>query len=288
MGGGIAGLTTAWLLKQAGKRVAVLEMHRLLTGQTGQTTAHLTELLDTPYPTLRSDFGEKGARMAADVQPRRHRADRRAGGGAAASTAASSACPAYRYAETERELRELEQEASAAPAGGPAVRAHEGGAAALPGEAGAARGGPGAVPPARVPAGARRARRGRRQPPLRGDAGGGACRTARPAACVTDRRAPSSATDVVEATTTPLNRVFLHTKLYRVPHLRGGRRRSRRRWRRALYYDSQEPYHYIRPQRVDGVDYAHRRRRGPQGGHRGGHADALRRAGGVHAARASP
>src|SRR5688572_32899558 len=65
VGGGIAGLTTAWLLKRAGKRVAVLEMNRLLTGQTGQTTAHLTELLDTPYYTLISDFGEKGARMAA-------------------------------------------------------------------------------------------------------------------------------------------------------------------------------------------------------------------------------
>ena len=65
IGGGMAGLTTAWLLKRAGKRVAVLEMHRILSGQTGQTTAHLTELLDTPYATLRRDFGEKGARLAA-------------------------------------------------------------------------------------------------------------------------------------------------------------------------------------------------------------------------------
>src|SRR5687768_13423150 len=65
IGGGIAGLTTAWLLKRAGKRVAVLELHRILSGQTGQTTAHLTELLDTPYSTLRQDFGEKGARLAA-------------------------------------------------------------------------------------------------------------------------------------------------------------------------------------------------------------------------------
>ena len=65
VGGGIAGLTTAWLLKRAGKRVVVLEMNPLLTGQTGQTTAHLTELLDTPYTTLFQDFGERGARMAA-------------------------------------------------------------------------------------------------------------------------------------------------------------------------------------------------------------------------------
>ena len=34
IGGGIAGLTTAWLLKQEGKRVAVLEMHRLISMDT--------------------------------------------------------------------------------------------------------------------------------------------------------------------------------------------------------------------------------------------------------------
>src|SRR5687768_9086451 len=65
VGGGIAGLTTAWLLSRAGKKVVVLEMNRLLTGQTGQTTAHLTELLDTPYSQLRSHFGDKGAQLAA-------------------------------------------------------------------------------------------------------------------------------------------------------------------------------------------------------------------------------
>ena len=49
VGAGIAGLTLALLLKRAGKRVCVLEMHGVGTGQTGQTTSHLTELLDSRY-----------------------------------------------------------------------------------------------------------------------------------------------------------------------------------------------------------------------------------------------
>jgi NAD(P)H-nitrite reductase large subunit len=101
IGGGIAGLTTAYLLKQEGKKVAVVEMHRLLTGQTGQTTAHLTELLDTPYATLASDFGEKGARMAAEST----RAAIEQIAGLVERLRISCGfqrLPAYRYAETER------------------------------------------------------------------------------------------------------------------------------------------------------------------------------------------
>ncbi|HZH77097.1 MAG TPA: FAD-binding oxidoreductase, partial [Archangium sp.] len=105
IGGGIAGLTTAWLLKQEGKRVAVVEMHRLLTGQTGQTTAHLTELLDTPYATLSSDFGEKGARMAAESS--RAAIEKIAGLVEWLNISCGfQRVPAYRYAETDREARD--------------------------------------------------------------------------------------------------------------------------------------------------------------------------------------
>jgi glycine/D-amino acid oxidase-like deaminating enzyme len=68
VGAGIAGLTAALLLKRAGRRVAVVEMARVATGQTGQTTAHLTELLDAGYKTLASDFGRHGAQLAAASQ----------------------------------------------------------------------------------------------------------------------------------------------------------------------------------------------------------------------------
>ena len=54
VGGGIAGLTAALKLQLAGKDVVVLEARRIGSGETGQTTAHLTELLDERYFVLES------------------------------------------------------------------------------------------------------------------------------------------------------------------------------------------------------------------------------------------
>ena len=65
VGGGITGITTALLLARAGKTVAVLDAHRLGVGVTGNTTAHLTEALDTRYVDLVAKFGLEGARLAA-------------------------------------------------------------------------------------------------------------------------------------------------------------------------------------------------------------------------------
>jgi glycine/D-amino acid oxidase-like deaminating enzyme/nitrite reductase/ring-hydroxylating ferredoxin subunit len=62
VGGGITGLTTALLLSDAGKRVALLEGRQLGSGVTGRTTAHLTEAVDIRYHRLVSKFGLEGAR----------------------------------------------------------------------------------------------------------------------------------------------------------------------------------------------------------------------------------
>jgi glycine/D-amino acid oxidase-like deaminating enzyme/nitrite reductase/ring-hydroxylating ferredoxin subunit len=62
IGGGITGLTTALLLSEAGKRVALLEARQLGCGVTGSTTAHLTEAVDMRYHRLISKFGLEGAR----------------------------------------------------------------------------------------------------------------------------------------------------------------------------------------------------------------------------------
>lgn len=62
IGGGLAGLTTAYQLARAGRRVAVLEQGRLGHGTTGHTTAMITQIFDTPLRTLVRDYGEDAAR----------------------------------------------------------------------------------------------------------------------------------------------------------------------------------------------------------------------------------
>ena len=66
VGGGIAGLSTAYLLTRAGKSVAVVDDGPLAHGQTSMTTAHLTCVLDERYHELERMHGEEGARLAAD------------------------------------------------------------------------------------------------------------------------------------------------------------------------------------------------------------------------------
>lgn len=64
IGGGITGLTSAYLLKAAGQRVALLERDRIGDGETSRTTAHLTQQLDLRLQTLVRDFGEGKAYLA--------------------------------------------------------------------------------------------------------------------------------------------------------------------------------------------------------------------------------
>src|SRR5947209_707541 len=117
IGGGIAGLTTALLLKREGARVAVLEAERVGTGVTGCTTAKVSALQSSMYSTIR----------------------RAKGGDAAAAYAAASLAavdvvasvvdeevidcdlerrPAVTYALTEQEQSSVEKEYDAALAAG--------------------------------------------------------------------------------------------------------------------------------------------------------------------------
>jgi glycine/D-amino acid oxidase-like deaminating enzyme/nitrite reductase/ring-hydroxylating ferredoxin subunit len=61
VGGGIAGLTTAYLLMKEGKSVCVLEDFEIGSGQTGRTTAHFSTALGHRYYELEKFHGEKGA-----------------------------------------------------------------------------------------------------------------------------------------------------------------------------------------------------------------------------------
>src|SRR5256885_16294924 len=66
IGGGIAGLSTAYQLCQAGKSVAVLDDGPLAGGMTAMTTGHLTNMLDDRYFELEKLHGEEAIRAAAD------------------------------------------------------------------------------------------------------------------------------------------------------------------------------------------------------------------------------
>ncbi len=66
VGAGIAGLTTAYLLARAGKRVIVVDDGPIGGGETARTTAHLSDALDDRYFRLEAMHGADGALLAAE------------------------------------------------------------------------------------------------------------------------------------------------------------------------------------------------------------------------------
>ena len=66
IGAGIAGMTTAYLLTQEGKSVVVLDDGRVAGGQTERTTAHLSNAIDDRYTEIERLHGKEGARLAAE------------------------------------------------------------------------------------------------------------------------------------------------------------------------------------------------------------------------------
>jgi glycine/D-amino acid oxidase-like deaminating enzyme/nitrite reductase/ring-hydroxylating ferredoxin subunit len=68
VGGGIAGLCTAWELARAGRSVAVIEADRIVGGVTGHTTAKLSAQHGQIYAHLRDKFGADAARQYAAAQ----------------------------------------------------------------------------------------------------------------------------------------------------------------------------------------------------------------------------
>jgi glycine/D-amino acid oxidase-like deaminating enzyme len=63
IGGGITGITTAYLLTKAGKKVALIEQHALTSNATCRTTAFLTHFIDTSMAHLIPMFGMEKAQQ---------------------------------------------------------------------------------------------------------------------------------------------------------------------------------------------------------------------------------
>ena len=67
VGAGMAGLLSAYYLKEQGKKVLVLEAKEIASGQTGRTTAKITGQHGLKYSRLLKEVGEKKARLYAQA-----------------------------------------------------------------------------------------------------------------------------------------------------------------------------------------------------------------------------
>jgi glycine/D-amino acid oxidase-like deaminating enzyme/nitrite reductase/ring-hydroxylating ferredoxin subunit len=66
VGAGVAGLTTAYLLTREGRSVAVLDDGPVCGGMTQETSAHLASAIDDRYYEVERLHGSEGARLAAE------------------------------------------------------------------------------------------------------------------------------------------------------------------------------------------------------------------------------
>ncbi len=67
VGAGVTGIMTAYLLKQTGLTVALIERERVASIDTGHTTAHLTYITDVELRELARNFGQDHAQAAWDA-----------------------------------------------------------------------------------------------------------------------------------------------------------------------------------------------------------------------------
>lgn len=109
VGAGITGITTAYLLTQAGLKVAVFDAGKILDGTTGYTTAKITAQHGLIYDKLIAHFGKENARLyfKANEQALRFIAD--------TVKERNIECKfrheqAYLYADSDDQLKQLEAE----------------------------------------------------------------------------------------------------------------------------------------------------------------------------------
>ena len=117
IGAGVAGLTTALLLKNAGLRVAVIEASGVCLGATGHTTAKVTSQHGLIYSTLSSKFGADGARGYGEANQAALELIERLVGEHGIDCDFERR-PSYVYTEQGSQVSQIEQEAEAARSAG--------------------------------------------------------------------------------------------------------------------------------------------------------------------------
>ena len=252
VGAGITGITAAYLLKQAGLRVAVLESRRVGSGETKRTTAHLTEVLDLRFRRLRTRFGRDGARLA--LEGHRAAIDQiESLTGTLQIDCGFARVGGYLVAETKGEVDELEEEVAAARDLGLSAALVE------------------TTPlPLRVARALMVDRQAQFHPRVYLDAlaervdGGGSqiyetthvqsIEDGAPCRVVTERGVVTAKAVIVASGVPVSNQVFIHLKLaaYRTYAVAV---KQAAPVSPGLVWDMKDPYHYVRGQVVDGVPY---------------------------------
>ncbi len=255
VGAGIAGLSTAYLLARGGLTVAVVESETPGAGETGRTTAHLSNAIDDRYVEVEKLHGHEGAVLVAQSHT------------AAISTieeivrdegidCAFERVDGYLFPASDADLGLLERErdaavraglhgvalANSAPSEGPDI----GPCLRFPGQA--------QFHPMRYLSGLARGivnRRGhifsntRAESVEAGKRGGSRGRVA------TSTGHTVHAAAIVVATNVPINdRVVIHTKQAAYRSYALALRVPSGSMPRALYWDTAEPYHYVRTART--------------------------------------
>ncbi len=255
IGAGIAGLSTAYLLGREGRSVVVLDDGLIGGGMTGRTTAHLTNAFDDRYVEMEKIHGEDGAHFIAESHT------------AAIEkineivTRENIDCDfewldGFLFAQTPDDVQVLEDELAAAHRAGlvgvekvaraPIESFDTGLALRFPRQ--------GQFHPLEYVAGLTRAilRDGGR---MFGETHATKIEGGTPARIETTHGPVVTSDVVVVATNTPVNdRVAIHTK--QAPYVTYviGVRVPRDSITRALYWDTGDPYHYIRLQSENAHD----------------------------------
>ena len=112
VGGGITGMTAAYLLRGSGTSVMVMEKETVGKGSTGLSTGFLMEALDTDATELIEKYGEEEAKqIAASHRNAINRIEQIVK--EEKIDCGFTRCPAFLYGETDKEVEKLEKEAGA-------------------------------------------------------------------------------------------------------------------------------------------------------------------------------